>query len=105
LFEETCNSKWFKETSFILFLNKCDLFKEKIKAVPLTVTFPSYTGANTYEAGTAFLEQEFSKRNHQKKPIYCHMTCVTDPRIVTALFNGVKDIVVRKQLETSGLLS
>lgn len=29
LFKEICNSRWFKDTSMILFLNKCDLFKEK----------------------------------------------------------------------------
>jgi len=105
LFEETCNSKYFRETSFILFLNKSDLFKEKIKKVPLTVIFPSYTGENTYEAGTAYLEQEFLKRNHQKKAIYCHLTCAADTQLVTVLFNGVKDIVVRHTLETSGLLT
>ena len=33
LFEETCGLKWFVDTSFILFLNKRDLFDEKIKRV------------------------------------------------------------------------
>jgi len=104
LFEETCNLKWFRTTSFILFLNKCDIFKEKVKKVPLTVTFPEYTGENTYDAGIAFLEQEFLKRNHQKKPVYCHVTCVADTRLVSAVFNGVKDIVVREALQSSGIL-
>lgn len=30
LFEEICNSKWFENTSIILFLNKEDLFRDKI---------------------------------------------------------------------------
>ena len=30
LFEEICNSRWFEDTSIILFLNKRDLFEEKI---------------------------------------------------------------------------
>jgi len=34
LFEEIANSKWFKQTSIILFLNKRDLFAEKICEVP-----------------------------------------------------------------------
>jgi len=29
LFDEICNSHWFRNTTFILFLNKTDLFKEK----------------------------------------------------------------------------
>jgi len=29
LFENICNSKWFRDISVILFLNKSDLFREK----------------------------------------------------------------------------
>ena len=31
LFEDICESKWFKNTSLILFLNKKDIFKEKVR--------------------------------------------------------------------------
>ena len=37
LFDEICNSSWFSKTSMILFLNKSDLFKAKLKHVPLRV--------------------------------------------------------------------
>lgn len=37
LFEEICTSPWFRYSNFILFLNKCDLFRTQIKQVPLTV--------------------------------------------------------------------
>ena len=30
LFDEICNSRWFRETSMILFLNKRDLFQAKV---------------------------------------------------------------------------
>ena len=35
LFGEMCNSPWFETTDMILFLNKCDLFEEKIMRVPI----------------------------------------------------------------------
>jgi len=44
LFDSICNNKWFTDTSIILFLNKKDLFEEKIKKSPLTVCFPEYSG-------------------------------------------------------------
>jgi hypothetical protein len=44
LFEELANSKWFVRTSIILFLNKVDLFNEKIARVDLKVLFPEYKG-------------------------------------------------------------
>jgi hypothetical protein len=52
LFEEICNSKWFTKTAIILFLNKVDLFVEKIKKVELSVLFPDYTGKNSGYDGT-----------------------------------------------------
>jgi guanine nucleotide-binding protein G(i) subunit alpha len=45
LFDSICNNKWFGDTSIILFLNKKDLFEEKILRSPLTICFPEYLGA------------------------------------------------------------
>lgn len=47
LFDSICNSKWFVDTSIILFLNKKDLFEEKITRSPLIICFPEYTGKLT----------------------------------------------------------
>ncbi|KAK6011859.1 g-protein alpha subunit, partial [Ostertagia ostertagi] len=56
LFDSICNNKWFTETSIILFLNKKDLFEEKIKRSPLTRCFPEYTGSNSYEEAAAYMQ-------------------------------------------------
>uniref|UniRef100_A0A674H6W0 G protein subunit alpha o1 n=1 Tax=Taeniopygia guttata TaxID=59729 RepID=A0A674H6W0_TAEGU len=40
LFDSICNNKWFTDTSIILFLNKKDIFEEKIKKSPLSICFP-----------------------------------------------------------------
>jgi hypothetical protein len=44
LFDEICNSRWFTDVAIILFLNKSDIFREKIKKVDLSVVFPNYKG-------------------------------------------------------------
>ena len=44
LFDSICNNKWFVETSIILFLNKKDLFEDKIRHSPLSICFPEYKG-------------------------------------------------------------
>ncbi|ETO25775.1 hypothetical protein RFI_11365 [Reticulomyxa filosa] len=55
LFEETCNSRWFRKTSMILFLNKSDLFGEKIKRRSLKVCFEDYDGPDkNFDAGALF---------------------------------------------------
>ena len=40
LFDSICNSRWFVKTSIILFLNKIDLFAEKLPRSPLEDYFP-----------------------------------------------------------------
>jgi len=45
LFDEICNCQWFGDTSVILFLNKRDLFEEKIKRVDMKCCFEDYTGS------------------------------------------------------------
>lgn len=49
LFDSICNNKWFTDTSIILFLNKKDLFEEKIKRSPLTICYPEYTGKEPWK--------------------------------------------------------
>lgn len=46
LFEQIVNNRWFKEACFVLFLNKLDLFREKIMSSSrhLRLFFPDYTG-------------------------------------------------------------
>jgi guanine nucleotide-binding protein G(i) subunit alpha len=104
LFEEICNTRWFHRTSMILFLNKRDLFADKIRNVPLTVCFPEYDGENTYEAGAEFLKNQFEAKNHiDEKTVYTHITCATDTDNVQAVFNAVKDIIIRQSLNEAGL--
>lgn len=54
LFDSICNNKWFTDTSIILFLNKKDLFEEKITHSPLTICFPEYTGVGTGPLGRSW---------------------------------------------------
>ncbi len=44
LFGSILNNKWFLDTSIILFLNKKDLFEQKLRERPLTDVYPEYTG-------------------------------------------------------------
>jgi len=104
LFEEICNSKWFKETAMILFLNKRDLFEQKLKKVPLSVWRKEYTG-DCLDQAVDFLRTYFESQNKtQNKIIYSHVTCATDTSNIAAVFNAVKDIIIRKSLTDAGLV-
>jgi len=106
LFDEICNSRWFKKTSMILMLNKRDLFKEKIVKVPLTVWDPEYAGPNEFESAAQYIQECFESKNKESatKKIYTHITCATDTNNMKIVFAAVKDIIIRKSLEESSLL-
>jgi len=104
LFKELCNTKWFTTTSFILFLNKKDIFAEKITRVPLNVCFADYQGPNTYEPATCFIRDKFIELNENDKLIYTHFTCATDTSCIEIVFNAVRDIILNKTLSKIGVM-
>jgi len=104
LFKEICNSKWFVDTAMILFLNKRDIFAEKIKKIDLNVAFDDYTGGCDYDKATAFIKDKFLAQNEQpKKHIYTQITCATDTENIQVVFNAVKDVILHRVLDDSGL--
>ncbi|EDO49692.1 predicted protein [Nematostella vectensis] len=105
LFDSICNNKWFTDTSIILFLNKKDLFAEKIVKSPLTICFPEYTGSNTYEEAAAYIQMQFENLNKRKdtKEIYTHFTCATDTNNIQFVFDAVTDVIIKNNLKDCGL--
>lgn len=53
LFNSICNHRFFALTSIVLFLNKKDLFEEKIKKVHLSICFPDYDGEMPFHSSLA----------------------------------------------------
>jgi len=106
LFDSICNSRWFTDTSIILFLNKTDLFREKIARVPLGNCFPEYNGGSDFDKGTEFITQRFLELNRspEKKTIYPHLTCATDTENIRFVWAAVNDIVTRTSLRRAGLM-
>jgi len=98
LWEQMCETHWFRNSSFILFLNKRDLFDAKIDRVPLSVcpAFRDHAGPVNFSAGCELIESTFEKifRTHNpKKPLYVHMTCATHTGNIEAVFETVKEVV------------
>jgi len=98
LFDEICNSHWFRNTTFILFLNKTDLFKEKIQRVDLKVCFPNYIGGCNFEAASAFIKARFLEQNQSPHVIYTHFTCAISTENIEFVFKCVRETVLKKIL-------
>jgi len=130
LFDSICNNKWFVETSIILFLNKKDLFEQKIKYSPLSICFPEYKGnqtlhilglkdevsfgeeerkyskgLNSFEDAAAYIQMKFENLNKRKdaKEVYTHFTCATDTNNIAFVFDAITDIIIKNNLKDCGL--
>uniref|UniRef100_A0A452T1K6 Guanine nucleotide-binding protein G(o) subunit alpha-like n=1 Tax=Ursus maritimus TaxID=29073 RepID=A0A452T1K6_URSMA len=104
LFDSICNNKWFTDTSVILFLNKKDIFEEKIKKSPLTICFPEYTGPSAFTEAVAYIQAQYESKNKSAhKEIYTHVTCATDTNNIQFVFDAVTDVIIAKNLRGCGL--
>lgn len=105
LFDSICNNQWFIDTAIILFLNKKDIFADKIRTSPLTLCFPEYRGRNTYEEAGSYIQQKFEGMNKRRgvKEIYTHFTCATDTGNVQFVFEAITDIIIKNNLKDCGL--
>lgn len=101
LFQSICNNPFFSKTSMILFLNKKDLFEEKIAKSPLTICFKDYDGEDNYAAASEYIKEQFEAANktNSMKEIYTHFTCATDTTNVRFVFDAVSDVLMRKIID------
>ncbi|MES1908895.1 MAG: hypothetical protein MHM6MM_001737 [Cercozoa sp. M6MM] len=108
LFDDICNSHWFLKTSIILFLNKNDLFVDKIQKVPITVCpvlkdFPG-DDPNDYDQAVNHIRSAFEAKNQSEtKKVYAHITTATDESNIDHVFRSVRDIVITQSLVAGGL--
>jgi len=104
LFGQIVNSKWFKDSSLILFLNKKDLFEKKLTEKVFSDYVKAYSGENTMKACSDYVKDEFFKRNkNQDKAIYPHVTTAIDTSNVKFVFNAVVAMILEQNLKASGL--
>ncbi|CAG8529675.1 16903_t:CDS:10 [Funneliformis mosseae] len=95
LFDSICNSQWFVNTSMILFLNKIDIFREKIKNSSVKKYFPDYTGPDEdFKQVTHYFKRKFQRLNRSViKEIYPHFTNATDTNLLRHIMRSVTDMI------------
>lgn len=105
VWEEISNNQWFTKSCLILFLNKADLFREKVMRVPMSLHVKGYPASSdySYEKGLSFIRSELQKRCKGRTP-YTHVTSATDSSQMKAVFEAVREFVIRKALAVSGLV-
>lgn len=108
-------------TSIILFLNKVDLFKQKLARSPLANYFPDYSGGNDVNRAAKYLLWRFNQVNRAHLNLYPQYDCyvslfvelwlifrsltqATDTSNIRLVFAAVKETILQNALKDSGIL-
>jgi guanine nucleotide-binding protein subunit alpha len=101
----------FKSTPFILFLNKSDLFKQKIEKGPLSEVFldfnevtsaPEFATLNLYDKSWNYILRQFKSRFGGFK-FFHHVTNVLDTKLCQKVFENVQHVIIELALSRVGL--
>jgi len=92
----------------ILFLNKIDLFAEKVKRKSIRSLFPGYMGGSSYDEQLKYIEDKFldapsAPKTANDKTIYVHRTCATDTKQVQVVIDSVVDTIIQDSLRKMGI--
>jgi guanine nucleotide-binding protein subunit alpha len=102
LWESIANSHWFAKSALILFLNKMDLFKEKLVKSPITDHgFTDYHGPpNDWDKASQYFMDKFRALNRNPdKEIYGHFTNATDTNLLKITMSSVQDMIIQRNLK------
>ncbi|TFK29523.1 heterotrimeric G protein alpha subunit [Coprinopsis marcescibilis] len=110
LWTSICSSTLLAKTQLILFLNKCDLLRRKLKrGVRVNQYLPSYgERPNEVMAVVKYLREKFKDIQKQCSPehrsAYIYPTTVTDTEATAVTLESVRDGVLRENLAASQLI-
>ncbi|OAY54168.1 guanine nucleotide-binding protein alpha-1 subunit isoform X2 [Manihot esculenta] len=117
LFEWVLKQPCFEKTSFMLFLNKFDIFEKKVLKVPLSVCewFKDYqpvsTGKQEIEHAYEFVKKKFEELYYQSttpdrvdRVFKTYRTTALDQKLVKKTFKLVDETLRRRNLLEAGLL-
>ncbi|TFY74522.1 hypothetical protein EWM64_g9490, partial [Hericium alpestre] len=110
LWNQIVSNPLIERTNMVLFLNKCDILKEKLAA---GIRFGKYITSygdrpNDFQNTSAYLKRKFQgvikEKSPSPRPFYCHLTSVTDSKTTHFILWDVAESILRVNLEKSALI-
>ncbi|KAF9226236.1 G-alpha-domain-containing protein [Gyrodon lividus] len=111
LWKAVCSNRLLANVELVLFLNKCDILDAKLKSgIRLARYVRSYGDRpNDLETASKYFRSKFSAIHREYSPLprkfYGFCTSVTDTTTTAGILASVRDMVVRRHLKQSKLLS
>jgi len=108
LWKALTSSQFFQKTPFILFLNKSDLFADKLQRTPLIDIFSdyetfiadaAYKDLPDFEKSWKYISKQYYAHYAGELTFYPHLTCALDTEQCRIVFNVVQDTILKENLE------
>lgn len=110
LWRTVCSSRILAKTQIILFLNKCDILRNKLqRGVSVKTHVPSF-GDRKNDAATAMkyfqhhFKEIFKASSPEPRSLFAYFTSVVDTKATAATLTMVQDSVLRQSLHTARLV-
>jgi len=107
LFEDVIEKNFFQDKSAIVFLNKYDLFCDKIKQAPITISFPNFPNdknPNDAQDVVDFVMEQFRivEQKHANSNIstHMHLTTALDTDRINKLFIDITMDLVQNNMKS-----
>lgn len=109
LWKALTSSQFFKKTPFVLFLNKSDLFAEKLKRTPLIGIFadfeqfekdPANSQMSDYEKAWKYISKQY-QLHFAGGVFYPYLTCALDSEQCQKVFNVIQDTLFKEAIEAA----
>lgn len=98
LFEEVSGGPVFLKQSWILFLNKVDLFEEQLKIHPISKYLDTNFEDNDVESAKQFVKDKYTSRFGSQNNLYTHFTCALDTDNCYKVFDDIRHNVLTVSL-------
>ena len=101
IFDTIVNNKCFKKVAIIVFFNKFDLLKEKVKRSNIKEYFRDFEGdpRNVDNVQTFLVSMYNEVRRKPMQDFYYHFTTATDTKNIKVVFEIVRDTVLKKNID------
>ncbi|KAL7004825.1 guanine nucleotide-binding protein subunit alpha [Cystobasidiomycetes sp. EMM_F5] len=105
LWDSVSNSRWFAQSSLVLFLNKTDLFKAKLLTSPLGQYMQAYEGPGDWGSASQYMLAHFTAllKNPQKR-LYSQFTCATDTEQTKFVLSALQDFIIKQNLAATVII-
>ncbi|CAI5455177.1 unnamed protein product [Caenorhabditis angaria] len=103
IFKTIVQSDLFRHASIVLFLNKYDIFLDKLPNSPLRRSFSSYDGDNSPNDCRDYIKKQFRRCINNRHKFFSFETNATDTTNLDLVFGSAVAHIVSENLRSAGL--